>query len=116
MGNSSGISFNNLTDNIREYIETRIDIIKLETADSGASAVSSMMSWFIIVLIAFLVVLTLTVGTAIGIGYLTENFAIGFFVVTGFYLLVGLLFYFNRNKWLRKPFINVVIKNLYSHD
>ena len=116
MGNSSGISLHEITENIREYIETRIDIIKLETADSGASAVSSMMSWFIILLIGFLMVLMLTVGLAIGIGYLTDNFAIGFFIVTAFYLVVGLLLYFNRNKWLRKPFSNIIIKNLYDNE
>jgi len=116
MGNSSGISIHDLSENIREYIETRIDIIKLETADSGASAVSSMMSWFVILLIGFLVVLMLTVGTAVGIGYLADNFAIGFFIVTAFYLIVGGMLYFYREKWLRKPFINIIIKNLYDNE
>jgi len=115
MGNSSA-GINELTDNIREYIETRIELIKLETADSGASAVSSMLSWFIILVVAFLFVLMLTVGLAIGIGYLTENFAIGFFAVTGVYLLIGLLLYSYRDKWLRKPFVNIIIKNLYDNE
>lgn len=116
MENSSGISLNKLTDNIREYIETRIDIIKLETAESGASAVSSMMSWLIILLVGFLVVLMLTVGMAIGIGYITDNFAVGFFIVTAFYIVVGLLMYNFREKWLRKPFTNVIVKNIYDNE
>ena len=115
MGNSS-ISINDLSDNIREYIETRIDIIKLETADSGASAVSSMMSWSIILLIGFLFVFTLTIGIGIGIGYMADNFAVGFFIITAFYLIVGLLLYFNRTRWLRKPFINIIIKNIYDDE
>jgi len=117
MGNSSdSFSLSDLSENIREYIETRIDLIKLETADSGASAVSSMMSWLIIVLVGFLVILMVTIGAAIGLGYLVENFAVGFFIVTGFYLLVGLLLYYNRTKWLRKPFINIIIKNIYDDE
>ena len=117
MGNSSdSFSINELSENIREYVETRIDLIKLETADSGASAVSSMMSWLVIGLIGFLVVLMATIGAAIGIGYMVENFALGFFIVTGFYLLVGLVLYANRNNWLRKPFINIIIKNLYDNE
>ena len=75
-----------------------------------------MMSWFIILLIGFLVILMLTVGAAIGIGYLTENFAVGFFVVTGIYLVIGSLLYIYRNKWLRKPFLNIIIKNLYDNE
>lgn len=115
MGNSSN-GINDLAENIREYVETRIEIIKLETADSGASAVSTMMSWGVILIIGFLFLTMLTVGTAIGLGYLFENFAIGFFAVTGVYLLIGLLLYFNRINWLRKPFINTFIKNIYDNE
>ena len=115
MGNSNaGIS--DLADNIREYIETRIEIIKLETADSGASAVSSMVSWGVIIVIGFLSLLTLSVGASIGIGYMVDNFAIGFFIITGFYILVGLLLYAYRDKWLRKPLANTIIKNLYDNE
>lgn len=115
MGNSrTGI--NDLAENIREYVETRIEIMKLETADSGASAVSTMLSWSIIVVVGFIFLMMLTVGTAIGIGYLVENFAIGFFAVTAVYLLIGLLLYFNRTTWLRKPFNNSIIKNLYDDE
>ncbi|MDQ3051487.1 MAG: phage holin family protein [Bacteroidota bacterium] len=115
MGNSS-MGINNLADNIKEYIETRIEIIKLETADSGASAVSSLMSWAIIVIVGFLFLFTLSIGSAIGIGYLTENFALGFFIVTGVYLLIGLVLYVNRSNWLRKPLINTIIKNIYDDE
>ena len=116
MEDSSGTSLHKLTDNIREYLETRIDIVKIEAAESGASAVSSMLSWLIILLVGFLVVLMLTVGTAIGIGYMIENYAAGFFIVTAFYLLIGLLLYGYREKWLRKPFSNVIVKNIYNHE
>ena len=115
MGNSEG-KVAELADNFKEYIETRIELIKLETADSGASAVSTMMSWFIILVIAFIFLLTLTIGVSIGIGYIVDNFATGFFIVTGFYFLVGLILYANRTNWLRKPFINTIIKNIYDNE
>jgi uncharacterized membrane protein YqjE len=116
MENSGSASIHNITGKIRDYIETRIDIVKLETVESGASAVSSMMSWLIILLVGFLIVLTLTVGLAIGIGYLMENFAIGFFIVTAVYLVAGIIVYSYREKWLRKPFSNVIIKNIYDNE
>ncbi len=115
MGNSR-VGLNDLAENIREYVETRIEIIKLETADSGASAVSSMLSWVIIAVIGVIFLMMLTIGTALGIGYLVENFAIGFFAVTGVYLIIGLVLYFNRTVWLRKPFINTIIKNIYENE
>ena len=115
MGNSS-IGINDLAENIKDYVETRIEIFKLETADSGASAVSSLVSWFIILIVGFIFLLMLTIGAAISIGKMVDNYAIGFFAVTGFYLLVILLLYFNRSNWLRKPLINTIIKNVYDNE
>jgi hypothetical protein len=45
---------NDLAGNIQEYIETRIDIVKLDAVDTGASAASSMVSWALISVIAFI--------------------------------------------------------------
>jgi hypothetical protein len=105
---------NNLTGNIREYIETRIDIIKLETADSGSSAVSSLVSFALIGLIGLVMLIILSVGFSIAIGYLIDNQAGGFLIMAGVYLLTILLLYSNRENWIRKPIINSIIKNIYN--
>jgi len=105
-----------LTGHIRDYIETRIDIVKLEAVDTGASAASSMVSWAVISILSLITLVLITIGGAIGIGYYMDNFAAGFFIVAGFYLLVALVIYFNRNNWLRKPIVNSIIKNIYEDD
>ena len=69
-----------LTGNIREYIETRIDIAKLDAADTVATAASSMASWLAISIAGLFTLLLVTIGGAIAIGYILENFAFGFFI------------------------------------
>jgi hypothetical protein len=105
-----------LTGNIREYIETRIDILKLDAADSGATAASSMVSWVIITILGLFTLFLVTVGGAIGIGYLVHNVMAGFFILAGVYLLIGIIVYFNRDSWIKKPLLNAIVKNIYEND
>jgi hypothetical protein len=104
---------NNLSGNIRDYIETRIDIIKLEAADTGSSAVSSLASFLLIGIIGLVMLIILSVGLSIGIGYLLENQAAGFLIMAGVYLVTMIILYSNRENWIRKPLINSIIKNIY---
>jgi len=107
---------NDLAGNIREYIETRIDIVKLDAADTGATAASSMVVWVVIAIASVFTLLLITIGGAIGIGYLVDNFAVGFFILAGVYLLIALVLYYNRENWIRKPIINAIVKNIYDND
>ena len=107
---------NDLAGNIQEYIETRIDIVKLDAVDTGASAASSMVSWALISIIAFITLFLLTIGGAIAIGYMLENFAYGFLILAGFYMLVAIVIYANRENWIRKPLVKSIVKNIYEND
>lgn len=107
---------NDLTGHLREYIETQIDIVKLDAADASASAASSMVSWIAITILGLFTLILLSIGGAIGLGYMMNNYAIGFFIVAGFYLLITLIIYFNRQNWIRIPLLNVLIKNFYNND
>jgi hypothetical protein len=104
-----------LTGNIREYIETRIDMVKLDAADTVATAASSMASWMAITIAALITLIMVTIGGAIGIGYLLDNLAAGFFILAGAYLLFALLIYFFRDNWIRKPLINSIVKNIFDN-
>ncbi len=102
------------TGDIREYIETRIDIIKLDAADTGASAASSMVSWVTISITVLFMLFLVTVGGAIAIGYTLGNFASGFFILAGVYFLISVIIYVNRESWIRKPFLNSIVKNIFN--
>lgn len=105
-----------LSGHIREYIETRIDIVKLDAADTTASAASSMVSWIAVLLVSLLVIMLLTIGGAIAIGMLIDNMAGGFFVMAGAYSIIILILYLFRESWIRKPVLNAIIKNIYDDE
>ena len=93
-----------------DYIEIKFDLLKLKAVDKSSTLISSLGSKFIILLIIFLFLFILNIGVAFWLGDLLKKVYYGFFIVAGFYLLTGLVFYFFRHKILKTPLSNMVIK------
>ncbi len=101
-----------LIDSAKRYAETRIDLLKLKAVDKSSSFLSLLISMVIVILISFISLLLLSVGLALLIGACLGKTYYGFFVVGGFYLITGLVLFAFRNKWLKIPIANSMIKNL----
>ncbi len=107
---------NDLTGHIREYIETRIDIVKLDAADTFSSAASSLASLVVVAILGLMMLMLVTIGGAYAFGALINNLAGGCFIMAGIYLIFMLLVYYNRESWIRIPVLNSIIKNIYDNE
>ncbi|MBK6640782.1 MAG: phage holin family protein [Bacteroidia bacterium] len=105
-----------LLGNAVDYLETRIQIAKLDAADAGASAASSMLTWIILVFASAIMLLFFSIGAALGIGYLLDNHALGFVITGGVYFIAVAMLYSYRKDWLRKPIGNKIIESIYDND
>jgi len=101
-----------LIDRVKSYVETRIDLLRLKAIDKSSSFLSLLISMIIVILIGFIFIMMLSIGVALLIGHLLGNTYYGFFIVAGFYLVVALLIFSFRKKWLKEPIANSMIKNL----
>lgn len=101
-----------LVDRVKSYVETRIDLLRLKAIDKSSSFLSLLLSMIIVILIGFIFIMLLSIGVALLIGHLLGNAYYGFFIVAGFYLLAAILIFSFRNKWLKEPIANSMIKNL----
>lgn len=99
-----------------QYIKTSFEIAKLKTVDKTSDIISSLATSFIMILIVALFTLFINIGIAIWLGSILENTAFGFFIISGFYLLIGILVYFNRKNLIKVPVDNLVIKKLLKSD
>ena len=63
-----------------------------------------------------LFLLFLFVGLALYIGKLLGSFALGFVILGFVYLLVGVLIYLMRKKWIISPVVKVLQTILYSEE
>ncbi|MEO5782051.1 MAG: phage holin family protein [Ginsengibacter sp.] len=104
--------FDSLVDRVKIYIETRIDLLRLKAVDKSSSFLSLLVSMIIVMLMSFIFVILISIGIALVLGDMLGKTYYGFFIVAGFYLLVVLMLFAFRNKWLKTPIANSMIKNL----
>lgn len=74
-----------------EYGKTAYDLIKLTLIEKSAEILSALFSHMILLFAVFIFLIVLSVGGSIALGYYLENLALGFFIVSAFYLLVCIL-------------------------
>lgn len=101
-----------LAGSIKQYVETRFDLIVLNLQDRVSDVLSSVAATISVIVIALFFILFLSAGLAWVIGLKLGNIAAGFFIMAGVYLLMGLLVITNRNKWIKLPLINEFLKKV----
>ena len=101
-----------LISNIKEYAETRFDIAALNIQDKIADVLSSLTSVIVVALLGVFIIFFSSVGIAWWIGRMFHNPSIGFFCIAGFYLLIAIVIILNRNKWIKFPVINALLKKI----
>jgi hypothetical protein len=105
-------SLKTLLEQSHDYLETRIDLVKLKTIDKSSDVLSSAAAAVAILLAALFFVLMLSIGTAIYIGTVLDNLYYGFFIMAGVYALVIIILYAGRKQWIKMPVYNSIIKKI----
>ncbi len=99
-----------------DLASTKVKIWKLKTA----SKVSKKLSVFVAAGIGLLCVgaafLTISIGAAFWIGSLLHNTSAGFFIMGGFFLVTGLLFFIFRKRWFRTMGHNTIARMLVNDE
>lgn len=95
-----------------QYSKTTLELVKLKTIDKTSDIISSLAVSLIMILIVAIFTMFINIGVALWLGAVFNNIAMGFFMVSGFYLIVGLIVYLNRQCLIKTPVNNLVIKKL----
>jgi hypothetical protein len=97
-----------------DYLETKAELFKLKAIDKSSDVVSSIAARMVIALFVASCFLMFNIGIALLIGRSIGEVYYGFFIVAGFYLIVIAILYFLRNKWLKAPISNLIIKSIFN--
>ncbi|WP_336515789.1 phage holin family protein [Pollutibacter soli] len=108
----SSINIDGLFEKTSDYLENRVELLKLQAVDSSSELVSSISSKLILAVIVIFFLVLLNIGLAIWIGDTLGKMFYGFFIMAAFYLLIGLIFYAFRDKWLKEPIGNYIVRHL----
>lgn len=105
-----------LTDSLKEYVDTNYELIKLEVIDHTSDVISAIISTLII---GVLLVLFLIFGSFYLAFYLSDLLEvphIGFAIVGGFYLILGLFVHLNKRRLVENRVCNNFIKRKVSKN
>lgn len=101
-----------LYNKVKEYTETTIELYKLNAIDAAADVLSSIVSRIVFVLVFALFTLFINVTISLLIGNLLGAYYWGFLIVSGFYLIILIILYYNNAKIVKAPITNLVIEKL----
>ena len=101
-----------LVASVGDVAETKIELIKLRAAGKISASLSSLVAVMMVLVFSGGALTIVSFGFAYLIGSKLDNLSYGFFIVGGFYALVGLLVFFNRKKWVQDPLSNLFIDKI----
>lgn len=101
-----------MIDLIKDYAEKKIELVKLDATEKSLKIIGVVPVMIISVLAIFFIFL-LNVSLGLFLGNWLHNFAYGFLILAGFYLLLILLVFLMRN-YIKKIITNKAIEMLFN--
>src|SRR3954468_8185198 len=96
---------------LRDFLKESFNLLVLNTYEKVSRIISGITSVLLIGTLLGFILLFISIGLALWIGRLMNESFVGFFIVGGIYLLMALIFYSNRSRWIQTSIIDVMLKN-----
>ena len=90
-----------LLDHLTGYVESRVDLLKVEVKEDLAKGLAQGVGYLFIAFIFALFITFLSTAVALLLSERFGSFA-GFSIVGGFYLITGIIMWFSREKLISK--------------
>ena len=104
----------NLRDAAFEFVETRIDIIKLQAAEKISSLFAIITTYVILSLLFTFFLLFGSMAAAFALSAWLGKAYAGFLIVGGFYLVISCWIFAKRETFLRKPILDAIVRQLFK--
>ena len=111
--------FNNedtFVEQVKEYVNTRIAQLKLSFAEKTSKVMSVMIAVVISALVFSLFLVLISIAGAMAIGQWLESPWLGFVIVGGVVLVVGLVLWVSKDRLIGKPIMNALIKVIFDKE
>ena len=101
-----------LFEKLKDYGETRIDLLKLKTVNKVSGFLSTLITSIFLFTLLFLVIVFFFIGVALLIGTWLGHAYLGFLIMGVLFIIIGLVLFSSRDKILKTPISNTLIKSL----
>lgn len=97
---------------LKAYVEKRVELARLGMIEKFAKAMSFLISLVAFLLIIGMVVLLLSLALGFYLSEVLGSNSLAFLILSGVYLVIGLLVFALRNPLIRNPLIGQAIRSL----
>lgn len=105
-----------LIDRFKEYVNTRVAQLKLSMAEKVSKTAAALIAILLAALVFFLFLVLLSTGAAILIGKWLNHLWLGFAIMAFVVLIITLLIWKLRHKWLQIPLMNVLLATMFDNE
>ena len=95
-----------------QYSKTSFELLQLNTIDKTSDVISSLSVVISISIIVAMFTLFINIGFSLFIGKLLNDYAMGFFLVSGFYFIVAIIVFIFRKTLIKIPIDNLIVSKL----
>jgi len=103
-----------LIDDAKEYVNVRVDEAKLTVAEKTSKAISVVIAGAVVSVVFLISLLFFSASASYALGNWLGGAWLGFLIVGGLYLLTALLVLAMKERWIRLPVMNALIRQLFK--
>lgn len=105
-----------LTEHVKEYLQTKVELAKLRLAEKTSLTVGNLIAAVVVAVLFLFVMLFGSIAGAWALSdWIGKKYA-GFLIVAGCYLLLAIIVWFARNTLIRFPVMNAIVGMLHKKD
>lgn len=106
----------NLSQDTRNYVDLKIDDLKLRTTKGLSIALNQVLSLLVVVLTAWLFFLALAVGLILLLGQAIGSYAAGALIIAAVFALAAYLLYRKKDTLFLNTFVRLFVKIFFEAD
>jgi len=110
------VQLQHLAEEAKEYVNVKIDLIKLNLAEKTSSIVADTAATLISAIIFLFFLFFASTGLALFLSSVIGKSYAGFLIVAGIYLIAGLVIWYSRAKLIQVPLMNAIIRQLFADN
>lgn len=103
-------------DDVRDYVNLRLELLKIETAEKSAKVTAYMISSLVLLFTGFFCLLFISIVAGIYFSAYWGDYFKGFGVVGAFYVVLFLMVLLFKKAMIHRPVINTIIRLFFSAD
>jgi Fe2+ transport system protein B len=105
-----------LAGHVKEYVNTKIELAKLSIAEKSSQVIANLVAGFIVAIVFIFFLVFASVAAAYALSEWIGKTYAGFLIISGCYLVIGMLVWAGRIRLIQIPIMNSIIRQLFNNE